>query len=186
MIALSTFLYYIFFASVVLNYCIGTTQVNEYLLFKKVTFLYSFKIILNIVITSLVSWVIVSKILVPLKLVELYPLVALFVYLSIAILMESIIRLTTNSSTSEFIFSYLVVLLAISESVSSINTLIIALSCFIGLLVLYPFIYAFKLRILTTEDQTEKFISRFMIFIAILFLVLTVWDVMWLNPGVVK
>ena len=186
MILLYTFLYYFFFGSAVLLYGIGINKTTEINFFTKKDFFYILKVILSIIISSVLSYLFVDKILVPLESVELYPIVCLLIYLCITILLEAIVRLTTNKSSTEFIFSYLVVLLSVTESNNLVTTVIISLSCLVSMAVIIPLVYSFRKRNLENETEPEKYISRLFLFLMILLLIISVWDVMWFNPEVIK
>jgi hypothetical protein len=186
MILIYTFFYYFFFGSAVLLYGIGINKTTEINFFTKKDFFYLIKVILSILISSVLCYLFTDKILVPLESVELYPIVCLLIYLCITILLEAIVRLTTNKSATEFIFSYLVVLLSVTESNSLITAVIISLSCLVSIAVIIPLVYSFRKRNLENETEPEKYISRLFLFLMILFLIISVWDVMWINPEVIK
>lgn len=184
MIFLNTFLYYVCFASVILIYGIGTNKVFELNLTKLKSVTYCIKIIISILLSSIISWFITKGILVPIKMAELYPLVCFLVYVCINTFMEALIRLTTGKSATEFVFSYLVIILSIAESTSFVNTLIILFSCICSFIFTIPFISAFKQR--NSDTIPEKYYCRLFLYIAILILVISVWDVMWINPEVIQ
>ena len=87
----------------------------------------------------------------------------------------------------EFIVSFLIILLSIFESTSILFSILICASSFISILFLIPFCISFKKRITANGKQLdEKYYSLFLIFLAILILLLTVFDINWLKPGVLK
>lgn len=184
MILINTFLYYICFASAIMIYGIGANETVDFSLSKLKNVTYISKIIISIVLSSVISWFVTNGILVPLKMVELYPVVCFLIYICINTFMEALIRLTTGKSTSEFIFSYLVILLSICESTSLVNTVIISASCLISFILLIPFVFAFKKR--NSGKDVEQYYSRYFLYIALLILVVSVWDIMWINPEVIK
>lgn len=186
MIYLSTFLYYFCFGSVVLFSGIGSTRTTQLEYFKSKNVLFYTKIFITITVSSILSWLITDKILVPLKLVEIYPIISFLVMVCIAGFLEAIVRLTTNNSTTEFIFSYLVILLTVSESNSILNVLIISTSCFLSLFVIVCLVYTFKFRVGLEELVKEKYLGRLLLFLAILLFIISVWDIMWMNPEVLR
>ena len=186
MTLLSTFLYYTCFASTILFYGIGVNQIIDLNLFQTKTITYMIKVVISILLSTVFSWLLTSMILIPLHIVELFPVVCFFIYICVTTFMEALTRITTNKSTAEFIFSYLIVLLSVMESTSLLNTLVIAGSCLAALVLLCPFIYSFKARANDDNISKEKFYSRYLLFIAILIFIISVWDVIWLNPGVIK
>ena len=181
---LNTFLYYVCFASVVLIHGVGSNKVFDLTLtrLKDITFLS--KILLSIMLSSIVSWFVTKGILVPLKMTELYPLVSFLIYICINTFLEALIRLTTGKSATEFVFSYLVIILSIAESTSFINTITITFSCLCSFLLTIPFLTAFKQR--NNDASAEKYFCRLFLYIAILILVISVWDIMWINPEVIQ
>ena len=183
---LSSFLYYTCFASTILFYGIGINQLIDLNLFKTKTITYMIKVIISILLSTVFSWLLTSMILIPLHIVELFPVVCFLIYTCITTFMEALTRITTNKSTSEFLFSYLIILLSVMESTSLLNTLVISGSCLAALVLLCPFIYSFKERSRDDNISKEKFYSRFLLFIAILIFIISVWDVIWLNPEVIK
>ena len=184
MIYLSTFLYYVCFASVILIHGIGTNKVVDLNYNKLTSVIYCGKIIISILLSSMLSWFVTKGILVPLKLTELFPLVSFLIFICINAFLEALIRITTGKSATEFVFSYLVILLSVAESTSFLNTLVISASCICSFALTIPFILAFKTR--NNGISTEKYFCRLFLFIAILIFVISAWDVMWFNPEVLQ
>ncbi len=179
---LNTFLYYSFFSSVILFCGIGTNKILNFDLTKLKSITYCFKIIISIMISSVVGWFTTKGILVPLKIAELFPLVCFLIYICIDAFLEALIRLTTGKSAAEFIFSYLVIILAISEGFSVINILVITASCMCSFIGIVPFIMAFKKR--NSDTKSEIIFCRLFLYLALLIITLSVWDIAWINPEV--
>jgi hypothetical protein len=177
-------LYYICFASVVLIYGIGTNNVIELGSYRLKNITYCAKVFISILISSMLSWLVTKGILVNIKLTELFPLVSFLIFICINAFLEALIRLTTGRSATEFVFSYLVIILSISESTSFVNTIAICLSCILSLVCIIPFIIAFKKSNGHTDE--EKYYCRLFLYIAILILTISVFDVLWFNPGVIQ
>lgn len=184
MIYVNTFLYYTLFASVVLIYGIGLNKVVESGISKFYSIICYVKISLSIMASAVLTWLIVNFILVPLNLVELYPLISLLVFICINTFLEALVRLTTGLTTTEFIVSFLIILLSISESTSIINTILICFSSYVALLITIPFSITFKKRVCSNGNfLDEKYFSLFFIFLAVLILLITTWDIGWLSKG---
>lgn len=179
---ISTFLFYTFFASVILFIGIGTNKVIDLNLDKLKSFTYCSKIILSILFSSLTGWFVTKGILVTLKIAELFPLVCFLIYVCIDSFFEALIRLTTGKSAAEFIFSYLVILLSISEGFSVLNVLIISVSCLCSFVGIIPFIMAFKKR--NSDTKSDIIFCRLFLYLALLILAISVWDIAWINPEV--
>lgn len=187
MIFLQSFLYYTVFSSVVLVYGIGLNRIAEFGISKRDDSIFIIKVVLSIFVSAIISWVIIQYILIPLKMIELYPLLAFLVFSSINVLLEAMVRIITNKSYSEFIVSFLIVLLSLTESTSLVNTLIICASGVISVTVIIPFCLAFKARFTANGNKiNERYYSIFFIFVAILILMMSAWDIIWLNPGVMQ
>ena len=187
MIYLHTFLYYTFFSSVVLIYGIGLNKIAEIGIVKFKETIFYVKCAFTIISSSVISWLMTYYLLVPLKITELFPLVCFIVYACISTFLGSIVRLTTERITSEFAVSYLVVLLSIAESSSLLFTLFICLSSLLSMLIIIPFSLTFRRRVCSNGRLLdEKYYSLYFMFLAVLILILSVWDISWLNPGVIQ
>lgn len=184
---INIFLYYTLFSSIVLIYGIGINKVIETGISKFYNILFYVKASVSIMATSVISWLIVNYILVPLNLVELYPLLCLLVFVLINTFLEALIRLTAGIKTTEFVISFLIILLSISESTSLLNTMLICFSSYVALLLIVPFSITFKKRVCSNGNfLDEKYFSLFFIFLAILILIITTWDIGWLSKGAIQ
>ena len=186
MIFLNTFLYYLCFASAVLVYGVGIDKTMQVAYLKERHFSLFFKMFFVIFITSIISWVVTVKLLIPIGMNELFPLVSFLIFSCISTLVDGIYRAASGKSNTEFIFSFLIVLLTVSESISIPDTIIISLSCIASLIVLIPIVYSYRVRSLADENNIEKYLCRLFLFLGILILMISVWDVIWKNPEVIK
>lgn len=187
MIYLETFLYYSLFGSSVLIYGVGLNKIVEIGITKDINLLTYFKAIITILSTSMLSWLITNYVLMPINLIELFPLLTLLIFVAVNTFIEGLLRLTTGKSYSEFILSFLIILLSVFETISFLDSVIICVSCFTSFLILIPFGITFK-KIICSNGQKldERYYSFILIFFAILILFLSVWDIGWLNSGVIK
>lgn len=187
MIYFYTFLYYSLFSSVVLIYGIGLNKIAEIGIVKFKETIFYVKCAIAIVSSSIISWLITYYLLVPLTITELYPLVCFIVYATISTFLSGIVRLTTGRSTTEFAISYLVILLSIAESSSLLFTLFISLCSLLSMLIIIPFSLTFRRRVCSNGRLLdEKYYSLYFLFLSVLILLLSVWDIVWLNPEVIK
>lgn len=187
MIYLFTFLYYVLFSSVVLIYGIGLNKIAEIGIVKFKETIFYVKCAIAIISSAVISWLITYYLLVPLKITELYPLICFIVYATISTFLGGIIRLTTGRTTSEFAISYLIILLSIAESSSLLFTLFISLCSLLSMLIIIPFSLTFRRRLCSNGRLLdEKYYSLYFLFLAVLILLLSVWDIVWLNPEVLK
>ncbi len=187
MIYLFTFLYYVLFSSVVLIYGIGLNKIAEIGIVKFKETIFYVKCAIAIISSAVISWLITFYLLVPLKITELYPLICFIVYATISTFLGGIIRLTTGRTTSEFAISYLIILLSIAESSSLLFTLFISLCSLLSMLIIIPFSLTFRRRLCSNGRLLdEKYYSLYFLFLAVFILLLSVWDIVWLNPEVLK
>lgn len=187
MIYFYTLLYYSLFSSVVLIYGVGLNKIAEIGIAKFKETIFYVKCAIAIISSAVISWLITCYLLVPLKITELYPLVCFIVYAAISTFLGGIIRLTTGRTTSEFAVSYLVILLAISESSSLLFTVFISFCSLISMLVIIPFSLTFRRRVCSNGRLLdEKYYSLYFMFLAVIILILSVWDIVWLNPEVLQ
>ena len=187
MIYLDTFLYYTIFSSVVLIYGVGINRLTEIGSSSINHITFYIKTIISVFATIVLNWLIIRFILSPIGLVELYPLLALLIYICLNSFLEALVRLTTGTSTTEFVVSFLIILLALSESTSILDSIIIGLSCFSSVIVLIPFIYTLREHTKFNSYQfEEKLYTVFFMFLGLLIIVISVLDVLWINPGVIK
>ena len=187
MIYFYTFLYYSLFSSVVLLYGIGLNKIAEIGIVKFQKTIFYIKCAISIVSSAVISWLITYYLLVPLTITELYPLVCFVVYACISTFLGGIIRLTTGHTTSEFAVSYLLILLSIAESSSLLFTLFICISGLLSMIIIIPFSLTFRRRVCSNGKLLdERYYSLYFIFLAVLILLLSVWDIAWLNPGAIQ
>lgn len=187
MLYVNAFFYYTLFASIVLVYGIGLNKVIEIGISKFHDVIFYIKASITIMITSVLSYLIVKFILVPLNLVELYPLLCFLVFVFINTFLEALVRITTKQTTTEFIISFLIILLSISESTSLINTIIICLASYLALLLTVPFSITFKKRVCSNGNFLDNnYFSLFFIFLAILIILISTWDIGWLSKGAIS
>ena len=187
MIYYYTLLYYAIFSSVVLIYGVGLNKIAEIGIVKFKDTIFYIKCAISIVSSSVISWLITHYLLVPLKITELYPLVCFIVYAAFSTFLGGIVRLTTGRATSEFAVSYLVILLSIAESSSLLFTLFISLCSLLSMLIIIPFSLTFRKRVTSNGRLLDdKYYSLYFLFLSVLIMILSVWDIIWLNSEVIQ
>ncbi len=77
---LNSFLYYTIFSSVVLIYGIGLNRIAEFGISKTNGLIVFLKEIIGILLTSILSWLIISEILIPLKILEVFPVISFLIF----------------------------------------------------------------------------------------------------------
>ncbi|MCR4580436.1 MAG: hypothetical protein K5681_08820 [Treponema sp.] len=187
MIYIDTFLYYTLFSSIVLFYGLGLNQFSIIGDKSPMQIIFFFKSLLTIISTTILTYLTVSFILVPLELVEIFPIICLLIFIAFNSFAEGLIRLTTGTETTEFVLSFLIVLLAIYQSSTILDTLTICFSSICGFIILIPFIHAFRGRLKNYDEAyLKRYMCLFFFYIAILLLIISVFDISWLNGGIIK
>ncbi len=183
-----TFSYYIFVVSAVFFYGIGlndSTIVCDSIHKLALTLI---KMTLTIISTTLACFLIQKHFLIPLRLIDFIPLIALVIYVIFNLLIESVIRLSINKNTAEFNIGYLIVLLALYESSTIIDSIAISIGSFLSFAIILPILYSIKKRIELVGNMELHGNKRSLILIslAILASLLAVCNVSWLIPGVLQ
>lgn len=182
-----TFFYYTFICSAVLFYGIGLNRATLVTGVRDIAGLLV-KILLTVFSTSVLTWLFICYILNPLGLIELYPLIALLIFLVISIFFETIIRITSGKSLSEFSISYLIVILTLNESTSIFDVLLINACCVLSFVLVIPVLKVIKRKNSYIGNISIHANSRtlMLISIALLIMSMAVFNVSWLTPGVIK
>lgn len=183
-----TVLHYFIFSSVILIYGIGlNNSIIQYDSFSGLK-LYFVKSILTVLSTVSLTWVIIQQFLVPLRITELFPIAAVLIFMAISIFLETMIRITTRSVTSDFCFSFLIVILALNESISILDTIAVSIASLLSFIVLLPVLYTVKCRldIAETAEHPENVKSLLMITLAVIIMIISAGNISWLTSGAFK
>ena len=177
--------YYLFYSSVILIYGIGINRATLLCENPENMFLKFIKMLISVCGTAVITYIIVSKILIKRNLAELFPLVAIFVYSCISIFLEALIRLTAKKNTADFAVSFLITLLAVNESNSLLQCFLICVLSTTAFFVFIPFLYAIRKRIeISYPSRYFKNSSLIFISIGVIIVVLAAYGASWLNPEV--
>lgn len=131
-----TLLFYLLFSSAALIYGMGILPALETSLSDERLFLRALKMYCVVVATVVLTFLMRRFLLAPLDLGDLYPLVALLIFITFAVFFEIIVQLTARNTCAEFALPYLAILLALDEGNSlsgSILTSIAALTSYYAL-----------------------------------------------------
>jgi len=182
---ISSFFYYVLYSSAILVYGIGINKANMLTETTSTVLIEGLKMILSVVGTATLTYLISYSLLLPVNLMELYPFVAVLIFAFISIIIESFVRITAKKNTAGYGVSVLCVLLAVSESTSLSECVLISCFCVFSFYLLVPFLYAIRKRIEVSRPM-EEFENSSLIYIsiAIIMIILLAWNVSWLNPGV--
>lgn len=142
------------------------------------------KSLLASVSTVTLSYLVIHRLLVPLALQELYPLVCILVFLVVSVFLEVLIRLTVHSYMTEFTVSFLCILLAVNESMSIVEAILFVMCCISSFYFLVPVLAALRKRNEYASPLPVFKNSLVLFSLAILILFVLVFDVSWLNGGI--
>lgn len=182
-----SFLYYFFFASVVLYMGIGMNRSTLITNTKpKVIFLLLIKIFCTVTISTVITMLILMHILVPLRLTFIMPFIALIVLVSFGTFIEIVLRIIARKSSSEFAVSYLIVFLALNGSISVLDAFLIPIYCILSFAIVVFILKAVTYTVGTEETYNDMSPKKgLLIFsLALIALATLVFDVTWLNAGV--
>lgn len=183
----SKFFYYIFYSSAVMVYGIGLSKSTfESRSLENMRARY-IKALVVITSTTILTWLFTKGVLVPVNCAELYPLFCIFIFIILSIFSETLLRLTSQISTSDFSVSLLCILLAVNESMTVVDTVVIS-ACSLSAFFLYTgVVQAIRKRVrLASPGREIEGRGLLLMGIAVLLLAMLAWDVTWLNPGVLQ
>ena len=129
MMALLELFYYTFFTSVVFVYGLGINRAMTISEHPRKLFNGALKMFISVSSSTAISYLVASEVLIPVRLSEVYPLVAVLVFATISIFIESVVRITTKKSTAEYTASILSVLLGVAEGTSVLEAVLISCFC---------------------------------------------------------
>ena len=184
---MADFLYYALYTSAVLVYGIGINKATVLCEKPRNVILYLIKMIITVVTSSVLSYLATVYLLVPVHCTEIFPFACVLIFSVISVFVEALVRITAKTSAAEFAVSMLCVILAVNESSSLVTCLIISFSCVLSFFIFIPFLYAIQKRIEIARPATDfRNTSLIIISIALIMITLIVWNVSWLNPGVMQ
>lgn len=184
---LNSFVFYILFCSSVLIYGIGFNRESVMCDYPRPILFTAVKSYACVIISFLICFCINKSLLIPLGLIEVYPLFAILVYIILSVFFELLIQITTKKSSAEFAISFLTLLLALNEGITILDGVLIcagALTCFY---VLIPILYAAEKRMLSSQRST-LFKRKSLIFLCMVIIMIALYsfNISWLNKGVIR
>ncbi|MFA6936770.1 MAG: hypothetical protein WCQ67_00905 [Treponema sp.] len=184
---ISIILYYLIFTSSVFIYGIGINKATLISESPKHIFLNIVKMVITVSSSSVLTYLLTEWLLVKVNLVELYPFLAVLIFSSLSVFVESVIRITAKTNTAEFAVSVLCVILSVNESSTILESLVISIACSLSFYLSVPFIFSIKKRI-EISRPSDFFENSSLIFISIAVIIISflAWNVSWLNMGVNK
>lgn len=182
---LESILNYLFFTSVILIYGAGI----EKTVLSKIKFsehiLKSIKLLLSVCSCCALSYIFCYKLLFKFDLFELAPFVTVIIFCVFSVLIELIFRITAKFSASDFGLSFIIILIALTESFSLGECLFIACICTFSYFVFIPL---FSMILRRTDLYKAKYdfekTAYILLTVSVLILILLVVNVSWLNGEV--
>ena len=183
---LSNVFYYIFYASAVFVYGMGTTSAIQSSIKPKNLFIQFSKILILVLVTLVLTYLLTFQ-LIKLNLGELAPFVCVAMFSLVSFLIENFLRFYTRTSVAEYGISVLCIIIAVIESVSFLDCIVNALACLFSFFASVPIMHAIRKKI-EMNAPAEKLRNLGLVFISIgvLTIALISWGASWLNPGVLS
>lgn len=177
------FLTYLFYSSTVLIYGVGLKKV----IFPSLTYKYNFaKIIIfliKVLSSALLTYFFSVKVFIPLNLLELYPIICVFLCLLIDILVNFILKKQLTIDFQDFSIIFLFSILSVNESNTFLNCIFIVIFSSISYFILLILVKAINQR-LKYSHPLEYFKNGSLVFISIAIIICAVyyaWDISWLK-----
>ena len=181
---LSNVFYYMFYASAVFVYGMGTTPAIQSSLKPKHLILQFSKMLITVIVSMILNYLLTIQ-LIKLNLGELSPFVCVAMFFLISLFVERVIRLSSRTTVAEYGVSILCILIATIESVSFLDCLVNAIACLLSFFVSVPIMHAIRKKIeMNAPSEKLKNLGLLFISIGVLTLLLISWGASWLNPGV--
>ena len=166
--------YYLFFTSVVFVYGVGINRALTISEHPRKLFNGALKMFISVSSSTAISYMVASRVLLPVHLTEAYPVVAVLVFSTISIFIESVVRITTKKSAAEYTVSILSVLLGIAEGSSVLEAVMVSCLC----------VFSFLLSIFVLYVIRKKFSNRtalVLISVSVILLALHFVNVSWFS-----
>ena len=173
---LTNIAYYVVYTSALCFYGIGANRALVISEHPRKLLGAAVRMLLAISSSAALTYLVAAKVLLRANLMELYPFAAVLIFSCISIFIESIIRVATGHSASEYTVSLLAVLMAVNESTSVLESVVIACLCECSFFFCIILLYAIRRRI--GDRQNLLIIS-----LAIIIIILLAWNVSWINQG---
>ncbi len=182
MIFLNIVIYYILSASAILFYGIGINRVISISDNFSSLVLSCIKCLCTASATTSITYFINYFLLLPHELEELYPFIAVVIFVLISILLEIFVTIGIGKSVTEFAIPMLSVILGINEGLSLSRAIVITCSCILSFYLIIGFIYPFRIRIRTYKFDTGlKTYSLLLVFLAVIMFAISGWNSSWCN-----
>ncbi|MBE6353897.1 hypothetical protein [Treponema sp.] len=182
---LLTVLFYTFLSSAVFIYGIGLSRLTFYSQSPRLYLIKLFKFLCSVSASSSLSYLFSVNLLTKEQLTDMIPFVTVLILIAVSSFIETILRLSAKTSTAEFAISFLCVLLALYESTSLSECVLISVACMLSIFILVPAVNTIRKRSAAT-GKTPKDIFIVLLTIAIIMIIALWWNTSWLNGEVFK
>ena len=177
---LTTVVYYVLSSSVFLLYGIGLNNLISSNSSYGSLMLTGVKSLMSATATAAVSYLIVNALLAPAQLSELFPLVAVFVFVTFSAVIEVFIGIGLQNSITEFGVPLLCVLLALNEASSIGYAIIIVTACICAFYVLYGIVFSLRNRFdMFASAQGLRIYCMLLVSLAVILIALSAFNVSW-------
>lgn len=182
MAIIDTFLFYFLFASAILVYGGGMISVAEKSLSKEnlaINIIESFSCVSA---TVALAFLIIRFLLLPLGIMDLYPLVALLIFVTLGVFFDMIVQVTARKSGADFAFPYLVIILSLSEGGDIVGCLMTSVAALASYYVLIAVLRALNGRnaMIKNNDAFKQWLRAFACMVVLIFALYSL-DISWLN-----
>ncbi|MCR5218357.1 hypothetical protein [Treponema sp.] len=182
---LFSIIFYTLLSSAVFIYGIGLSRLTFYSQSPRLYFIKLFKMLCTVSATSSLSYLFSVYLLGKNNLQDMFPFISVLILLTISAFIETILRLSTRTSTAEYALSFLSIILAMGESNSLSECVIISCACVLSFFILVPVINTIRKRAAATgKNPMDIFIV--LITFAIIMITSLWWNTSWLNSEVFK
>ncbi|MDE7292449.1 MAG: hypothetical protein K2N58_10450 [Treponemataceae bacterium] len=182
MAIIDTFLFYILFASAVLVYGGGMISVAEKSLSKENFAISIMESLSCVSATVALTFLIIRFLLSPLGIMDLYPLVALLIFVAMGVFFEMIVQVTASKSGADFAFPYLVIILSLGEGRDIVGCLMTSVAALASYYALVPILRALNGRnaMIKNNDAFKQRLRTFTCMVVLIFALYSL-DISWLN-----
>lgn len=179
---LPTICQYLMYSSVFLLYGLGLNRLVSLRERFPSLLLACVKTLIAAVSTAALSYLVVQRLLVPLRLGELYPFVIVLVYACISIVTEVFISVGMSDSVTELTVPLLSLVLALSEGTGMVQTVVIVCVCVTGFYLLAAVVCALRMRFDSFAPENGSAIYvLLLVSLAVITVALCSWNVSWLS-----
>ena len=182
MLIIDTFLFYVLFTSAVLIYGGGLLSVTEKSLPKETFAINIMESLSCVSATVALTFLITHFLLLPLGIADLYPLVALLIFVAMGVFFELIVQVTARKSGADFAFPYLVIILSLSEGGDIVICLITSVASLVSYYVLALILRALNKRnaMIRGNDAFKQRLRTFTCMVVLIFALYSL-NISWLN-----